>query len=177
MSKLREILIRSGVVDRNMVQLFEQWGTLPPGSSEEVVERAKAATRTQMETFAEEVAEEVEKDLEIRETQLDLDQLRWPVYISIYPDLPRVGGSSAIASKIPALRDLMGDYYFRTADLRNNDWLTPGYYLLVDENVSKTPDPKKELFTEQLQESKTLYSGETPVAVRVTTDKAGRTIG
>jgi hypothetical protein len=152
MKPIVEKVLKSGIVDRGMVELLERWGNLPEGSVELLNnETLKNATREQLQKFAEDLANEVSKAHDMRETNLDLDRLRWPVEVSVLDQY-----KSCIADKVTAVIDRMGRYFFRVQDVKK-EWFTPGF-TIVRGNSKET-----------ILESDTLFIGSDAVAIQVTT--------
>lgn len=137
-----------------MVELLEKWGNLPEGASELVNNNElKDATRSQLTKFAEELGDEVVKEHVLKETNLDLDRLRWPTTVTVRsfsnPDL-----------KFNAVIDHMGRFFFRFQDVEQ-EYFIPGYFLIRDEEPG---------VQETILESTVLYVGDHPVCIQVTTD-------
>lgn len=156
MKPLVEKVLRSGIVDRGMVELLEKWGNLPEGSSELLKsETLKNATKDHLQKFAEELAEEVATAHALKETNLDLDRLRWPVEVTILDAKQKV-----LAKSVAAVIDRMGRYFFRFQDVKA-DWFVPGY------SLSKLVNG--EWNDQVILQADVLFTGETAVAYQVTT--------
>lgn len=152
MSQLTEKILRSGLVDKHTAALMEKYGLLEEGSTEKVNEDAlKGATRVQLEKLAEDLAVEAERELALKETMLDLNQIRWPVAVMIKSELGKLH-----VDPITALVDRMGRYYFRPQDV-SYDMLIPGFHLIV------SPRAKDVTITE-VQE---LFVGDQVAAIQV----------
>lgn len=163
MKPIVEKILKSGLVDKHMAQMLEHWGNLPSGASELVPtdsDHLKKATRGQLDLLAEEIGEEVDKLHTLKETQLDLNRLRWPTEVSITDEK-----GHQLAYKIPAVIDRMGRLYFRIQDI-DKDWFVPGYELARD-GVSKEDPNLKVLIRDQILESTVLYADEQPVCLQV----------
>lgn len=168
MKPIVEKVLKSGIVDRGMVELLERWGNLPEGASELInSESLKDATKQQLTKFAESLADEVAKEHILRETNLDLDRLKWPTTITIFPksDTPVRPGPEKGAYNIPAVTDRMGRLYFRIEDVEE-DWFIPGYRI-----SRRVFDKKNKVSTEvheTILECQPLFVGEHKIAVQVT---------
>lgn len=142
MSQLTEKILRSGLVDKHTAALMEKYGLLEEGSTEKVNEDAlKGATRVQLERLAEDLAVEAERELALKETMLDLNQMRWPATVGVW-DL-----EENTVRRVGALVDRMGRYFFRPQDVTLRE-LTPGNFLLcgVADADKKTIFEAQELF-------------------------------
>lgn len=156
MNPLTEKVLKSGLVDKATAELMERFGILEEGASEKVDENVlKNATREKLVAITESLAVEVEREHKIRETYLDLERLRWPVRVSVYPSQD---SSTTLrpGDPISAVIDRQGRYYFRYQDV-NVSWFVPGYELM------------REGKKETILEAQTLYIEDKPVAVQVTT--------
>lgn len=152
MSQLTEKILRSGLVDKHTAALMEKYGLLEEGSSEKVNDDAlKGATKEQLEKLAEDLAVEAEREFALKETMLDLNQLRWPVTVVITSP----SGLTHVDS-ITALVDRMGRYYFRPRDVSMSQ-LTLGHELVV------YPSMKKETIVEVTE----LFAGDQVAAIQV----------
>lgn len=163
MKPLTEKILKSGLVDRHMVEMLEKWGNLPAGSAEIVNDGAlKDATREQLTKLGEEIGDEVDKLRTLKETQLDIDKLRWPAMVN---QIVAADGT-ALALHVPAVIDRMGRLYFRFQDVKES-WFVPGYVF------ERTINSREEvglllLIKEQILESSVLYTDDQPVALQVT---------
>lgn len=162
MKPIIEKVLKSGLVDKHMVEMMEKFGQLPPGSVDLVREDAlKDATKNQLYKLAEEIGNEVDKERTLRETQLDLDKVRWPALVNqITTDK-----GEALALQVPCVIDRMGRLYFRIQDV-NEAWFVPGYTLTRTE-LDKTRVGYLNEFKDQIIESSVLYADSTPVCVQV----------
>jgi hypothetical protein len=161
MKPLIEKVLKSGLIDKHMAQMLEKWGNLPDGASDLVNDDAlKDATREQLTKLGEELGDEVDKLRTLKETQFDIDRMRWPTEVSI-----KNNGGHQIVYKIPAVIDRMGRLYFRHQDVKA-DWLTPGFIIARDITSLDNPN-QKSLIEEQILESSVLYTDEVPVAFQV----------
>jgi len=157
MKPIVEKILKSGLVDKGMVELLEKWGNLPNGSSDLVDNDALVnATRVQLQKMAQEFGDAVSDLQLIRETQLDLDRLRWPTKVTI---------QEKNVFDIPAVMDRMGRLYFRIQDVRE-DWFVPGY--LITRKQFKPEEGLEMLVWERILESTVLFTGESKIAVQVT---------
>lgn len=158
MKPIVEKVLKSGIVDRGMVELLERWGNLPEGSSELLKnETLKDATKEQLQKFAEDLANEVATAHILKETNLDLDRLKWPIEVSVLDQY-----KAQIACKVTAVIDRMNRYFFRIQDVKK-EWFTPGFTIVRN-------DPhNNELRKETILEADTVFVGPDPVAIQVTT--------
>lgn len=157
MKPLMEKVLKSGLVEKHTAEMMERWGFLQPESSELVNQDAlQGATKEQLHKLAEEIGNEVEKERTLRETQLDLDKIRWPTEVSIYPG----NGIPTTIKGIQAVIDRMGRLYFRIQDVKK-EWFIPGQ--CISRKVSgKDVD-------ERIIEVDVLYVGDQQVCVQVST--------
>lgn len=156
-------VLESGLIDKSMAELMEKWGHLPEGSSELVNEDAlKDVTKDHLYKLASELATEVDKEHALRETNLDLDRIRWATKVNIRT------GSGIVAVDLDAVMDRMGRYYFRHADVRE-EWFVPGYY--IERQVGRPHDEKPQTLIEVIIERQVLFIGESPVCYQVATMK------
>lgn len=161
MKPLIEKVLKSGLIDKHMAQMLEKWGNLPDGASELVNDDAlKDATREQLTKLGEELGDEVDKLRTLKETQFDIDKMRWPTEVSI-----RNEAGQQIVYKIPAVIDRMGRLYFRHQEAKK-EWLTPGFIIVRDIPDADNPNQKR-LIDEQILEVSELYTDEVPVAFQV----------
>lgn len=155
MKELTKKILESGIVDEATAEMMEHWGYLEPGAAE-LAKKAtlRDATREQLMKFGEELGEELEKERKLKETMLDLNQLRWPVQVGVWNN--RSDESSRVL-RVTALVDRMGRYYFRPADVPK-DALVPGFVVM-----SGYEDMKKETILEVSE----LYVGDQVAAIQV----------
>lgn len=166
MKPLTEKVLKSGLVDKHMAQMLEKWGNLPEGASDLVNDDAlKDATRDQLTKLGEELGDEVDKLRTLRETQLDIDKIRWPAEVDIID--PR-NGRKFLAGKIQSVIDRSGRLYFRYQDV-SMDWFVPGF---IFERRMTGPDGSKIIeVREEILEVTPLYTDEQPVCVQVATHR------
>jgi hypothetical protein len=156
-ASLKEKILSSGLVDRHTAEMLERWGYLQPNDAERVDEDAlKDATQNQLYKLAEDIAEVIDRDKVIRETNLDLKRLKWPTVVSIFNSSLKM--EVTIAENIDALIDSLGRLYFRIQDI-DPDWFVPGY--IIERQTSRGP------VRETVTEASTLYTGEDPIAFQV----------
>lgn len=161
MKPIVEKLLSSGIVERGFVELMERWGNLPEGSSDLLKnETLKNATKEHLTKFSEEIANEVANRYVLKETQFDLDRLRWPATVDVYSN----EGINQ-ANHINAVIDRMGRYFFRIQDVQEG-WFVPGYTLRRHQD--HLPEAPKE---ELILEATPLYMGDDKIALQVTTQK------
>jgi len=179
---LTEKVLASGLVDRHTVELMERWGYLPGGSVDKVNEEAlKNATREQLTKLADEIDNAVDHELRLRETRLDLEKIKWPTSVEIYKPATRVKGEDgvhpdvvdlvSVALACPAVMDRQGRYYFRTDDVQQ-DWFAPGFFFKRTQRDRSSTVGESIEVREEILESQTLFVGEKPVCVQVTTRSA-----
>lgn len=126
MKDLSKRILESGLVDETTALMMEKWGVLEEGASDLTKkEELKNATREQLMKFADEVADKVDEDRRLRETMLDLNQLRWHVPVK----LAAKDIGLFHVDPISALVDRMGRYYFRPQDV-DRAWLVPGHLIV-----------------------------------------------
>lgn len=167
MKPVVEKVLKSGIVDRGMVELLEKWGNLPEGASELLKnETLKDATKEQLTRFAEDLAEEVAKEHILRETDLDLDRLKWPTTVTILPKFEANPGPEQGVYHIPAMVDRMGRIYFRVQDV-DETWFVPGYRITRKVFDKETKSATE--YHEKILEVQPLFLGESKIAVQVTT--------
>jgi hypothetical protein len=173
MSDLTKKILESGLVDEATASLMERWGLLDEGSSDMAKQAMlKNRGREQLMKFADSIEEELEKARKLRETNLDLNQLKWPVEIFAIravanPDHPELGpnGTQFLAGGIHAVIDRLGRYYFRPQEVQAK-WLVPGF--IIEREVA--PDGRKKLLKgETILEVSELYVGDQVAAIQVST--------
>lgn len=154
-SKLTKELLQSGLIDESMVAMMERWGTLPEGSTQYVNNDAlKEVTRAELTQLTERIATEVEKRRLLKETNLDLNRLKWPVNVYISDTSVRLRKDDWMAylkaahPRFTAMRDRMGRYFFRPDDLRiTHTKVVPGHFLInVDTGDEEVVAEISELF-------------------------------
>lgn len=155
MSDLSKKILESGLIDEATAEMMEKWGVLDAGEAD-LAKKAtlKNATREQLIQFADEIGEEVDRQRRLKETMLDLNQLRWPIQV-------RLGGEGGdqITGPITALVDRMGRYYFRPQDVTDRSFLVPGRALVT------FPDGNAK--TDVILEVTELFIGEDVAAIQV----------
>jgi hypothetical protein len=153
--ELTQKILEAGLVDEATAKLMERWGNLPEGAAELVkTERLKDATRAELLNFGEELGDALDKERRLRETMLDMNQLRWPTQVMIYKD------GQERARHVTCVIDRMGRYYFRPQDVKK-EWFVPGYELRRIEN-----DLMK---LEVMLDVTELYVGDQVAAIQVST--------
>lgn len=152
-------ILKSGLVEKHTAQLLEQWGSLPDGSTELVKNvTIQDLTEAQLIRLVEDISEELESSLSVKETVLDLDKLQWPVEVSVIEYDKK--GNYRSEAKVSAVEDNMGNMYFR-ADEAPLKLLIPGNYV-CRANVS---DLKK---LQTIASVDPMYMDQTPICYRVT---------
>lgn len=168
MKPIVEKILKSGLVDKHMAQMMEHWGNLPSGASELIPEdedHLKKATKEQLDALVEDIGDEVAKLQAIKETQLDLDRIRWPVEV----DQIATNTGEALARTLKAVVDRMGRLYFRIQDVKE-EWFVPGFVLHRQDNDKENVGHLL-LIQEEILESTVLYTGDSKVCVQVTVRK------
>ena len=154
-------VLESGLVDKHMAQLMEKWGYLPEGATELVKQDAlKGATKDQLQALAEDIGNEVDKERTLKETQLDLDKLRWPTEVTLELE------DQKHIYQVPAVIDRMGRLYFRIQDVKDV-WFVPGNFLTRE--VPNLETGGRSVQKEQILEKDVLYVGEQAVCIQVST--------
>lgn len=178
---LTDKVLASGLVDRHTVELMERWGYLSGGSADKVNEEAlKNATREQLTKLAVELDNAVDHELRLRETRLDLEKIKWPTTVDIYREnivVTREGGVTPevvnlipVAMTCPAVMDRQGRYYFRIDDVQQ-EWFVIGYFFKRQQR-EKGLTGGVVFVREEVLEAQTLFVGDLPVCVQVTTRPA-----
>ncbi len=153
-----------------MVELLEKWGNLPEGSTELIKnETLKNATKEQLQKFAEELGEEVAKEHILKETQFDLDRIRWPTKVSVLEATGVIPGPAESVYDIPAVMDRMGRLYFRIQDVKE-EWFVPGFSM--NRKAFNKESGLEEMVEEVILEATPLFSGDQKIAVQVTSAPA-----
>lgn len=154
MSDLTKKILESGLVDEATVRMMEKWGTVPEGSAELAKrQELKDATKEQLIRFAEDIGVEVDKQRRLKETVLDLNQLRWPATVEISNS-----HNNLYVGPFTAVVDRMGRHYFQPhPDTRK--WLIPGYVLRNRERNESYP----------ILEVTELFVGDQVAAIQVST--------
>lgn len=169
---LTEKVLSSGIVDEHMAKLMEKWGYLPDGASQLAADKnIENATREQLEELAENIADEVAKQALLRETDLDLDKLRWPRRVYQVIDAER----RIVAGNIDCVVDRLNRYYFRSQDVMAT-WFVPGFKLVFDGLGPWWPESAESklqrLTEETILEVTGLCCGDQIVAIQVSTEKS-----
>jgi hypothetical protein len=151
-------MLKSGLVDRHTAEFMEHVGIIPEGASEQVREDAlKDASMAQLTKLADELTDEVEKSMALRETALDLERLRWPVVVCVYKTT-KPGAEDPYVWSGSGVIDRQGRYYFRVQDI-DPAIFVPGYQLVRNSK------------TEVIAESQILHIDDKPVCVQVSTQE------
>lgn len=168
MSTLTDKILASGLIDKALTGILEQWGYLPSGSSDKVNETELVnASRTKLIDLAESLEQELTEAYKIKESALDLERLKWPVTVDIVTE--RDNSTVLVAGLIPAVVDRYGKYYFRVTDNKDSDFpLIPGNFIVS--NVYKDGEYRKVRCT--ITDVTTLYNDDEPICIQVTTEKA-----
>jgi hypothetical protein len=155
MKETTQKILESGLVDETVILMLEKLGTLPDGASE-IAKKAtlKEATRDQLMKFGEELGEAIDKERRLRETMLDLNQLRWPTEVHIFSH------GREVARHVVCIIDRMGRFYFRHQDVKK-EWFVPGYQMRRTENDT--------MRMETILEVSELYTGDQVAAIQVST--------
>lgn len=164
MSDLLKKILESGLVDEATAKLMEKWQALPEGSAELAEGKAEslsASTKKVLTKFAEDVGYEVEKQRKLKETVLDLQQLKWPVSAMI------VDPRGDVKTFVSGLLDRFGRYYFRPQDVMK-EWFVPGFTLC--RQVTNSPSVLGPgTLSETILEVTELYAGDQVIAIQVST--------
>ena len=162
MKELTKKILESGLVDEATAQLMEHWGVLPEGAAELAKNpKLKDATRDQLMKFGEELGEALDRERRLRETMLDLNQLRWPAKVNIIDTTQQP--PAVRAQGVDAVIDRMGRYYFRPADVHKN-WFVPGFQI-IRETLHLSGDTPPETILEVSE----LFVGDQVAAIQVST--------
>jgi hypothetical protein len=154
MSELTKKILESGLVDAATASMMEKWGVIPEGSAELARHKElEGATKEQLIKFAEDIGNEVDKQRRLKETMLDLNQLRWPAKIEISN-----GKNDILVGPFTAIVDRMGRYYFQP-NLDTLKWLVPGF-VLHNRELSES---------ETILEVTELFVGDQVAAIQVST--------
>lgn len=167
MSELTSKILESGLIDEATANLMVKWGVLDDSALDVLAKnKLQSAGREELLKFAESVEAELEKARKLRETTLDLNQLKWPIQVDIFDNNQP---SVKLASSVQVLVDRMGRYYFRPLDMATMPPLVPGYWI----SVANKSDPQHDLYTgttrEQILEVTELYIGDQVAAIQVST--------
>jgi len=166
MKPLTEKILKSGLVDKHMAQMLQKWGNLPDGAADLIPDNDpfKDATRDQLTKLAEEIGDEVDKARVLKESQLDLDKLRWPTKVDLFDEKEKL-----VISQHPALIDRMNRLYFRMEDIKQ-EWFVPGYRIRRFRNDLDQPGCVKPV-DGRVMESTVLYADDQPVCLQVSSQK------
>lgn len=170
---LTDKILNSGLlIDKHTTEMLEKWGYLREGSSDKVNEDAlKNATKGQLAKLADEIDVELDKELRRRETQLDLDKIRWPAVVDIYRVAADSDAVQSVALQVSCVMDKVGRYYFRIQEA-SPTWFVPGYIFKRSQRRQDDPSGVRIMIREMILEAQTLYVGDSPVCVQVTTSPA-----
>ena len=164
MSDLIKKVLESGLVDEATARLMEKWQTLPEGSAELAAGKAEslaAVTQEVLMKLAEDVGEEVDKQRQLRETVLDLQNLKWPV------SAMTVDRRGDVQTFVSGVMDRHGHFFFRPQDVMK-EWFVPGYTLC--RQVANSPSVLEPgTLSETITEVTELFIGDQVVAIQVST--------
>lgn len=160
MKPIAKKILEMGLVTQDMAELMEKWGYLPPGSAERFKEFMEVLPKGDVNKWAEELADELGKEHQVRETNLDLSRLKWPVTLSI-----KTKEKKQVAYQINGVIDSFGRYYFRIQDVKET-WFVPGYKICRD-NPGEGIENGTGL-QETISEKQILYLDDVPVCLQVT---------
>lgn len=164
---LSQTILKSGLVDKSMARMLEHWGHLPSGAADLVPEdedHLKKATKAELDTLVEDISVEVEKARILKESQFDLDRLRWPTKVDLYDEKEKL-----VLSKHPALIDRMNRLYFRMEDIKQ-EWFVPGFRIRRFRNDLDQPGCVKPV-DGRVTECTVLYADDQPVCIQVSSQK------
>lgn len=167
MSELSKKILESGLVDEATARLMERWGVLEEGSADLAKEAMlKNRGREELIKFADAIEVELDKARKLRETNLDINQMKWPVHIRSIRGAENgsIIGRPYITGSLTAMIDRMGRYYFRPADVQMA-WFVPGY--AIERDVSAQGQRHNQ--TEIILEVSELYVGDQVAAIQVST--------
>ena len=157
MKELTKQILESGLVDEATAALMEKWGTLPEGSTELTKNKdLESATREELMKLGQRLGDALDKERRLKETMLDLNQLRWPTSVNIFDE----NASHEVARYVTCVIDRMGRFYFRPQDVKR-EWFVPGYVFCRTENT-KMP-------AETILEVSELFVGDQVAAIQVST--------
>lgn len=157
MSELTKRILESGLVDEATAELMEHWGALPEGSADLAKGKSEAlakATKATLTKLAEKIGSEADTVRRLRETVLDLNQIKWPTEVNVF------GPDGEVARHVVCVIDRMGRFFFRPQDVKK-EWFVPGFVLRRTENT-KMPE-------ETILEVSELFIGDQVVAIQVST--------
>lgn len=164
MSDLTRKILESGLVDEATARLLEKWQAIPDGFADLAKGkegRLAAVTQEVLQKLAQDVEDEVENQRRLKETVLDLQQLKWPVNAII---IDRKGDVQTFVS---GLMDRFGRYYFRPQDVMK-EWFVPGFVLCRQvANQPKVLEPGT--ISETILEVTELFAGDQVIAIQVST--------
>lgn len=159
MNPLTEKVLRSGLIDKAMVELLEKSGSLPEGSTDKVKEDAlKDASIGVLTRLADDMAVLMEREQKIRETYLDLKNLKWPAVIWIGTS----SGASRASGPFTAMMDGMGRYFIRFQDAKKEDFVI-GAPVRRERGQEIVVDGPEEI----LSECQVLYVDQKPVCYQL----------
>lgn len=164
---LSETILKSGLVDKSMARMLEHWGHLPSGAADLVPEdedHLKKATKAELNKLVDDISGEVEKARLLKESQFDLDRLRWPTKVGVRNEKGEV-----IAAQLPAVIDRMNRLYFRIDEVKE-EWFVPGF-TLSREAVDKEIPGCVKIVESIITESTVLYFGEQSVCLQVSSQR------
>lgn len=170
MKTITEKILRSGLIDKNVVKLLEKWGNLPEGASELADnQELRDATREQLESFASELAEQVSDEHVLRETNLDLNHLKFPTMVDVLPRTSsRPGPDESGVLQIMGMEDRMGRLYFRSQEV-SKTWFVPGF-ILSKVGFVKELNRRVERFF-RILEVTTLFVGDDEIALQISVEE------
>lgn len=188
-SALTKTMLESGIIDEGFAALLEAWGYLPDGATKYVNNDAlKMATRSSLKKLAEKIGDAVEKSRELRETRLDIDQMKWPMQVYLRQlkssEITRSeisATSHTLVTKAPYIRpapitalvDKLGRFYFQPNTIKEA-WFVPGETI-----ISHQVADERNYITEighLVEEAQFLYSGEAKLAFQVSCDQTELTL-
>jgi len=169
MKPFMEKVLKSGLVKRGTVELLEKWGNLPEGATDLVKEEfLKGCTQSHLTEFAERVADEIEAEHTLRETNLDLGALKWPSVVTVISQYKSFPGPKESIYNIPSMIDRMGRLFFRVEDV-DESWFIPGYRLSRKQFNRESKCHVESI--EEVLEVQPLYVGDQKIALQVTVQR------
>lgn len=176
MKPVTQKLLELQLLSTDIIKSMENWGALPKGSSENLGHFFDKPVSTNLYKLMKDLEDLLDQELEVHETNPDLANLKWPIEVTIYsqmPDnldeVPPHIRKSYFKGRVLAVRDIAGKFYCRIEDVKE-DWFVPGYKLTFD---YCNPDLGSLILKswETISERQILYVDDVPVCIKVTTLK------
>ena len=164
LSPVIKSLIKTGVLDKANLRLFQHWELIPVGAEKLAPAddpRLKASKETLI-NLAETIGTAYDKERTRRETYLDLSRLRWPVEVRIFRS-----ENDAVGVTVHPLTDHLGRLYFHMSSVKK-EWLIPGMELRRTVEDLDNPGLRKQV-VEQIHQVTILAIGNDPICIQVST--------